>query len=183
MGARTDAARAEVLASRKALAGEVERLEASGRSAVDIPAKVRKAPARTAGMAAGAAFIIAGGPGRVARRVKRAVVGPEEPLPKSMLPPEVDKRLRKMGTDGEKIRGTIEREFAEYLEAHQGERDKRDLGAVVALLLSGLSRPFLQQASRRMVGRLFAGDNDTFENAVQRIRARREAGKGSDLGH
>ena len=183
MGARTDAARAEVLIAREAFAGEVERLEGAGRAAIDIPTKVRRAPAKTAGVAAGAAFLIAGGPGRVARRVKRAVVGPEEPLPKSMLPPEIDKALRKMGTDGAKIRGTIEREFAEYLEAHQGERDKRDLGAVLALLLSGLSRPLIQQASRRMAGRLFASDEDSFENAVQRIRARREAGKGSDLGH
>ncbi len=183
MGARTSAARAEVLAAREALSSEVERLEASGRAAVDIPAKVRKAPVQTAGLAAGAAFLIAGGPRRVFRRVKRTVMGPEEPLPKSMLPPEVDKALRKMGTDGEKVRGTIEREFAEYLEAHQGERDKRDLGAVVALLVSGISRPLIQQASRRMAGRLFASDSDTFENAVMRIRARREAGKGSDIGH
>jgi hypothetical protein len=183
VGARTSAARAEVLAAREALSDEVDRLEASGRAAVDIPAKVRKKPAQTAGLAAGAAFLVVGGPGRVFRRAKRAVVGPEEPLPKSMLPPEVDKRLRKMGTDGEKIRGTIEREFAEYLEAHQGERDKRDLGAVLALLISGISRPLMQQASRRMAGRLFASDSDTFENAVMRIRARREAGKGSDIGH
>jgi hypothetical protein len=183
MGARADAARAEVLVAREALTEEVTRLEAAGRSAVDIPSKVRREPVKTAGVAAGAAFLVAGGPKRVFRRAKRFVVGPEDPLPKSMLPPEVDKTLRKMGTDGEKIRGTIEREFAEYLQAHQGERDKRDLGAVLALLLSGISRPLLQQASRRMVGRLFSSDSGTFEEAVMRIRARREAGKGSDVGH
>jgi len=183
VGARTDAARAEVLTAREALGGEVERLEAAGRSAVDIPTKVRKEPVKTAGLAAGAVFLVAGGPKRVLRRARRVVVGPEEPLPKSMLPPEIDKSLRKMGSDGTKIRGTIEREFAEYLEAHQGERDKRDLGAVLALLLSGVSRPFLQQASRRMVGRLFSNDSGTFEEAITRIRARREAGKGSDIGH
>ncbi len=183
MGARTDAARAEVLTAREALTGEVERLEAAGRSAVDIPGKARREPVKTAGLAAGAVFLVAGGPGRVFRRVKRVIVGPEAPLPTSMLPDEVDKTLRKMGTDGEKIRGTIEREFADYLEKHQGERDKRDLGAVLALLLSGVSRPFLQQASRRMVGRLFSSESGTFEDAIARIRARREAGKGSDLGH
>lgn len=183
MGARTDAARAEVLIAREALVGEVERLEAAGRSAVDIPSKVRREPVKTAGLAAGAVFLVAGGPKRVFRRAKRWVVGPEEPLPKSMLPPEIDERLRRMGSDGAKIRGTIEREFGEYLEAHKGERDKRDLGAVLALLLSGVSRPLLQQASRRLVGRLFASDQPTFEDAIARIRARREAGKGSDIGH
>ena len=183
MGARADAARAEVLVAREALVEEVERLEAAGRSAVDIPTKVKKEPVKTVGLAAGAAFLIAGGPQRVFRRVKRAIVGPEEDLPKSMLPPEVDKTLQKLGSDGEKIRGTLEREFAEYLEAHKAERDKRDLGAVTALLLSAVSRPLIQQASRRMVGRLFATEETSFENAVQRIRARREAGKGSDVGH
>ena len=183
MGARADAARAEVLTARGALVDEVERLEAAGRAAVDIPTKVRKEPVKTVGLAAGAAFLLAGGPQRLFRRARRVVMGPEADLPKSMLPKEIDKTLRKMGTDGEKVRGTLEREFAEYLEAHQGERDKRDLATVLALLLSAVSRPLVQQASRRLVGRLFATDQDTFENAIQRIRARREAGKGSEIGH
>lgn len=107
MGARTDAARAEVVAARLGLRTEVDRLEASGRSAVDIPAKVRREPVKTAGLAAGAAFLVAGGPKRVLRGVRRAVLGPEPPLPKSMLPDEVEKTLRKMGSDGDRIRGTL----------------------------------------------------------------------------
>ena len=86
MGSRTDAARAEVLARRAALAEELVRLEASGRAAVDIPARVRRAPAQTAGAAAGAAFLLLGGPGRILRRMKRAVRGPEADMPPSMLP-------------------------------------------------------------------------------------------------
>ena len=58
MGSRTDAARAEVLARRAALSDELVRLEASGRAAVDIPARMRRAPAQTAGVAAGAAFLV-----------------------------------------------------------------------------------------------------------------------------
>ena len=116
MGARTDAARAQVVAARADLAEEVIRLEAAGRSAVDVPARIRRAPAKTAGLAAGAAFLIAGGPGRLFRRVKRAVVGPQQELPKSMLPKEVDQALRKLGPDGDKVRGTLEREFAKYLD-------------------------------------------------------------------
>ncbi|TMC65847.1 MAG: hypothetical protein E6J17_01500, partial [Chloroflexi bacterium] len=81
MGARTDAARAQVVAARAELADEVTRLEAAGRSAVDVPARIRRAPAKTAGVAAGAAFLLVGGPQRLFRRVKRAVVGPEQELP------------------------------------------------------------------------------------------------------
>jgi hypothetical protein len=183
VGARTVAARAEVLARRAELGNELERLEAAGRSAVDIPAKVRRAPAKTAGIAAGAAFLVAGGPVRVARRVRRAILGPEHDLPKSMLPSEVDKTLRKLGTDGEKVRGTIEREFAKYLDEHAEERRDRDPAAVAAMLLASIAKPVSTRAAKQLVERLFNPDQPSFQEAVERVRARREAGKGSDLGH
>jgi len=177
VGARTDAARAQVLAARDGLAEEVGRLEAAGRSAIDIPAKVRRAPAQTAGLAAGAVFVIAGGPGRLFRRVRRAVFGPERELPRSMLPDEVDKALRKLGSDGDKVRGTLEREFAKYLDKHREERDKRDLGAVTALLLANLAKPVTERVGRRLVEELFSPEGTSFQEAVERIRARRETGR------
>jgi hypothetical protein len=180
VGARTDAARAQVVAARGELAEEVIRLEAAGRSAVDVPAKIRRAPARTAGVAAGAAFLVLGGPKRLFRHVKRAVVGPERELPKSMLPKEVDKALRKLGPDGDKVRGTLEREFGKYLEEHKEERDNRDLGVVGALLLSNIAKPITERAGRRLAQQLFSPDRASFQEAVERIRARRDAGKGTD---
>jgi hypothetical protein len=54
-----------------------------------------------AGAAAGAAFLLLGGPGRALRGLRKAVFGPEADLPKSMLPPEVEKTLKKLGPDGE----------------------------------------------------------------------------------
>ena len=180
MGTRTDAARAQVVAARADLAEEVTRLEAAGRSAVDVPARIRRAPAKTAGVAAGAAFLVLGGPQRLFRRVKRAVVGPERELPKSMLPKEVDRALRKLGPDGEKVRGTLEREFAKYLDEHKEERDNRDLGVVGALLLSNIAKPITERAGRRLAQELFSPDRASFQDAVERIRARRDAGKGTD---
>jgi hypothetical protein len=180
VGARTDAARAQVLAAREELEDEVIRLEAAGRSAVDVPAKVRRNPVKTAGVAAGAAFFVLGGPSRLFRRVKRAVVGPEKDLPKSILPEDVDKALRRMGDDGEKIRGTLEREFARYLEEHKQERENRDLGAVAAVLLASIAKPLTAQAGRRLAQQLFSPEGGAFNEAVQRIRARREAEGRSD---
>jgi hypothetical protein len=180
VGARTDAARAQVVAARTELADEVVRLEAAGRSAVDVPARIRRAPAKTAGVAAGAAFLLLGGPKRLFRRVKRAVVGPEQELPKSMLPREVDQALRKMGSDGEKVRGTLEREFAKYLDEHKDERENRDLGVVGALLLSNIAKPLTERAGRRLAQELFSPDRASFQEAVERVRARRDAGKGTD---
>jgi hypothetical protein len=180
VGARTDAARAQVVAARTELAEEVVRLEAAGRSAVDVPARIRRAPAKTAGLAAGAAFLIAGGPKRLFRRVKRAVVGPGQELPKSMLPKEVDQALRKLGPDGDKVRGTLEREFAKYLDEHRGERENRDLGVVAALLLSNIAKPITERAGRRLAQELFNPDNASFQDAIARIRARGDAAKVSD---
>lgn len=182
MGARTDAARAEVLSARSELGSELERLEAAGRSAVDIPSKVRRAPAKTAGLAAGTVFLVAGGPGRVFRRVRRAIVGPEEPLPKSMLPEEVDKALRKLGDDGARVRGTIEREFARYLDEHADERRDRDFRGVAAGLIASAAKPMTTRAAKRLAEEFFRPESPSFGEAVERIRARREAGKGTTPG-
>ena len=175
MGARTDAARAAAVASRGTLEGEVVRLEASARAAVDIPAKIRRAPAKTAGLAAGAIFVAAGGPRRVIRRVVRAVRGPQADLPKSMLPKEVDKTLRKLGSDGDKVRGTIEREFADYLEIKAPERRARDLGATASTLAGSVLGPVTKRVGRQLAEELFSPKSSgasSFEAAARKARAR-----------
>jgi hypothetical protein len=144
---------------------------------VDIPAKIRREPVKTAGIAAGLAFLIAGGPKRLFRQARRAVVGPEADRPKSMLPEEVDKELRKLGSDGDRVRATIEREFAKYLEEHREEREKRDLGAVAALMLANVAKPLTSQAVKRLTEQLLNPESTSFRDAVERIRARREAGE------
>ena len=172
MGASSDAARARVLAARGDLENEIVRLEAAGRSAVDIPTKIRREPAKTAGLAAGTAFLVAGGPRRLFRRARRAIQGPEADMPKSMLPKEVDRELRKLGTDGDKVRGTLEREFARYLDEHREEREKRDLGAVTALLLANVAKPITQRAARRFVEDLLNPESTSFQEALARVRGR-----------
>ena len=172
MGEGSDAARAQVLAARETLADELERLEASARTAVDVPAKVRRNPGKAVGVAAGAGFLLVGGPKRVFRRAKRAVLGPAEPLPTSMLPKEIDKAIRELGDDGEKVRGTIEREFASYLEQTAPQRKQRDLGTVSAILLSALVRPLFERYGKQLIDQLFATDRDEFEEQLAKVRAR-----------
>jgi hypothetical protein len=177
VGARTDAARAEVVAARAELLGEVERLEGAGRAAVDIPAKVRRAPAQTAGIAAGAAFLLAGGPKRLWRRAKRAVAGPQADLPRGLLSKDVDRVLSHLGSDGEAVRRVLEKEFADYLEEHREERRKRDLGATASLLAGSVLGPITQRAGRQLAQRLFSPDSAGFEDAMGAVRARWEGAR------
>ena len=180
MGAKTDAARAEVLAAREGLGTELDRLEAAGRAAVDIPARLRREPAKLAGSAACAAFLLLGGPGRVVRGIRRAIFGKDAELPKSMLPPEVEKTLKGLGPDGEKIRGTLEREFADFLEEKAPQRRERDLGSAAGGLLTNVLRPLTIRAGRQLAEQLLNPDGATLGEALRRARGRSAAAPGGD---
>jgi len=179
VGARTDAARADVVAARQQLDEELVLLEASARAAVDIPAKVRRNPVKTAGIAAGAGFVVLGGPQRLFRRAKRAVLGPPDPMPKSMLPEEIEKELRKLGDDGEKVRRILETEFAKYLDATAEERKKTQLGALTTVLIVAVARPMAQRLGRLAVEQLFNPDSQGFQEALKKVQERRAETIGS----
>ena len=172
MGTEAEAARAEVLAAREAFSGELARLEAAGRAAVDIKAKVKRSPAKAAGLVAGAGFLAVGGPLKVARGFGRALRGKREPLPPSLLPKEVDKALRGMGDDGAKVRGTLEREFASYLEKRKPEEDKGLLGGIAGAVATGLVVPASRNLAKRMASQLANVDEADFRNALDGVRAR-----------
>ena len=176
MGTRTNAALAQVVAARADFDDELDRLEAAGRAAVDVPARVRKSPAKAAGIAAGGAFLALGGPKRLFRRAKRTITGKEEELPSELLPKEVDRALRKLGSDGKKVRGTIEREFARYLEDRQKERKKEGLLATGAALAATALRPSAIKVGRNLAERMLNPDGPSFEEQLERLRTRRRGG-------
>jgi hypothetical protein len=174
VGARTDAARADVVAARQQLDSELVLLEASARTAVDIPAKVRRNPVKAAGIAAGTGFVVLGGPRRLFRRAKRAVLGPPDPMPESMLPEQIEKELRKLGDDGEKVRRILENEFAKYLDATAEERKKTQLGALTTVLIVAVARPLAQRLGRLAVEQLFNPDAQGFQEALKKVQERRD---------
>ena len=175
MGTRTDAAHAQVLAARAEFDEQIDRLEAAGRAAVDIPAKVKASPAKAAGIAAGGAFLAVGGPKRLFRRAKRAITGKEEELPSELLPKEVDKAIRKLGTDGRKVRGTLEREFANYLDERAKERKKEGLGNAVAALALAAVRPVATRTGKQLAERMLDPNAAGFNDQLAKVRARRAA--------
>jgi hypothetical protein len=173
VGARTAAARAEAIASRQLLLDEIIGLEAAGRSAVDIKAKIRRSPGKTTALAAGTAFIALGGPKRTYRMIRRAVLGPRADLPKSMLPKQIDKALRSLGDDGDAVRGLLEREFAYYLEKSRPEREARNLKGTISELGGNVLRPVTAEAGKRLAKELFRPEGGSFAAAKERIRSRR----------
>jgi hypothetical protein len=172
VGTEAEAARAEVVAAREAFSGELARLEAAGRAAVDIKAKVRRSPARAAGLAAGAGFLAVGGPLKLARGVGRALRGKKEPLPPSLLPREVDAALRSLGDNGQKVRGTLEREFASYLEKRKPDEDRGLLGGIAGAITAGLVVPASRTFARRLASQLVNVDEADFRNALAGLRGR-----------
>ncbi len=182
MGTRTDAARAEVLAAREGVEGELVRLEAAGRAAVDIPARLRRQPAKVGGAAAGAAFLLLGGPGRVLRGIRRAVKGPDADLPKSMLPDEVEETLRKLGPDGARVRGTLERSFAAYLDEKAPERRERDAVGTASALFGNLLRPASIRLGKQLAERMLDPDGPTFAEGLRKVTERVGRARGSSDG-
>ena len=153
MATDTDAARERVLARARVRRSrtELEVLEASGRAAVDIPAKIKRSPAKAAAVAGGVGFLALKGPQRLFRGAGGSSRGTDQPLPKAMLPEEIEKSLRKLGTDGDKVRGTLERDFADYAKQAAGSGDGQR-----TLLLLTLARPLLTRASTRPPDWLFS---------------------------
>ena len=176
MGEGTDAALAKVVAARANLAEEVDRLEAAGRAAVDVPAKIRRSPAKAAAIAGGGAFLLLGGPKRVFRAARKAVTGHEDaPLPKHLLPKDIEKTLKKIGSDGDKVRGTIERDFASYLDDREKERKKEGLQAALSAILLAAVRPAATRAGKQVAERMLDPNAPAFHEQLQKIRERRAA--------
>jgi hypothetical protein len=166
----TDAARERVLVARAQLGDELALLEASARSAVDIPAKVKASPAKAAAVAGTAGFLVLGGPRRVLGGVKRVVRGPKAPVPKSMLPDEIEKTLKHLGSDGDAIRGAIERDFADY--ARKAAKSRNQLRTVLAL---SVARPLLSSGAKAAAGWLFSsGEQEGFDERLTKVRERLE---------
>jgi hypothetical protein len=172
VGTDTDAALEALVTARADFANEVDRLEAAGRAAVDVPAKVRAHPARAAGLAAGGAFLAVGGPKRLFRRARRAITGKEEELPSELLPKDIEKTLKKMGTDGRKVRGTLERDFAKYLDDRQAERRKEGFVAGLTALAVAALRPVAMKGGQRLVQQMLDPNQPAFNEQLEKIRQR-----------
>ena len=173
MATEQDAARDRVLAARAEFEEQVGLLGASGRAAVDIPARVRESPAKAAAIVGAVGFLALKGPQRVFGAARRAIWGEPAPMPKRMLPPEVEKTLRKLGDDGDKVGAALERDFADYAKKHHKERE-----GLKGILLLAVVRPLLGRAAKSVGDALFSPDSEGVSARLKEVRER--AGQGVD---
>jgi hypothetical protein len=167
VAAEQDAARDRVLAARADVEAGLGDLGASARYAVDVPAHVRRSPAKAAAVVGGVAFLLLRGPQRLWRAFRRNVLGRNAPLPKRMLPKEIEKAIDRMGDDGDKVRGTLERDFADYVKQRQRERR-----AVPTVLLLAAARPILGAVARRAAEYLTAPPSEGYATRLDEVRAK-----------
>ncbi len=167
MGEATRRARQDVAQARGRLAGEMDELELAVRSAVDIPAKIRRNPARVAALGGGAFFFAVGGPKRVATRIARFVRRPKPATVASLLPEEVARIVEQVGADGGDVRAALERRFAEWLElGRAGAGGAKRKGArrtgrdTFWHLFDTVSAPVAARVAKQLAGRLFAAEPD-----------------------
>jgi hypothetical protein len=165
----TLAALDDVAAARQALADELVTLEASLRAAVDIKAKVKRNPGKTAAAVGGTAFLVLGGPRRTVRAVKHRILGKPDPLPPSLLPDQVEKAVRALGDDGTKVRGALEREFAAFVA--DGVRSESRFRSRI---LYTAAVPLVSTILREAIKRFTAASADDVADREAAIRARIE---------
>jgi hypothetical protein len=108
----------------------------------------------------------------VLRGARNAVFGRPDPLPKSMLPKEIDASLARLGTDGERVRGLLEHEFASYLEQTEPARKSRNFSGAMTVVAIAFVRPLVVRYSRRLADEIFATDGTAYSDRLDAVRAR-----------
>jgi hypothetical protein len=159
-----------VIAARADVDEQLRLLRASGRAAIDIPAKVRRSPVKAAAVVGGIGLVAARAPQRAFGAVRRAVRGDKRSLPERLLPDEIEKTLRRLGSDGEKIRGALERDFAAY-----AKRSQKDRQAVPRMLLLALARPMLSRGAKAAAAYLISSKDEGLSTRVADVRERAQA--------
>jgi len=110
----------EIATARADLAGQLDVLDATAREALNPANFARRNTGKLVGGTAAAGFLAIGGPGRVARRIGRALRGDRPPAQvKQLLPDELSKLVEGMGPDGDAVRANLDRAFADYVQGRK----------------------------------------------------------------
>lgn len=166
MGEATQQAKDRVIAARAALGSEVDELGLAARSAVDIPAKVKRNPVRTLGLAGGAAFLALNGPKRVAKAVERRVAPKRSDRLKGILPKDVEKALDRLGGNASDVRERVEQDFYDWMNKRRSQSAPSSARQSLWKTYDSLLGPVAALGAKRMAEKLFSADTDARAKAT-----------------
>lgn len=148
-------ARQEVENARRGVEQELDNFGTAARAAVDIPAKVRRNPVRTVGLAGGAAFLLLGGPKRLAKAAEARFFPKRAERVPTVLPKDVETTINRLEPEERgKVHAHLERDFAAYLRKEHPEEPanaRRSLWRTYDVLVGIVG----VAAGRELVKRLF----------------------------
>mgnify|MGYP001813051876 FL=1 len=167
-------------AARAELSGSLDQLADATQSALDVPAKIRRNPVKTAALVGGTGFLLVGGPRRVARMVGRRIF-PRRPDPHAgILPPEIEKVLKDSGVAKDPdVRRALNKDFAEYLKSKGKYGPEPTAAASFWRTFDRVAGPLGTAGARVMVQRLMEAEQD---RAVYRTRMRERATARAETG-
>jgi hypothetical protein len=152
-------ARKQLLVARGTLEEDLDGLSEATRSALDIPAKVRRHPVKSVALAGGAGFLLLGGPRRIIRAtVSRVFPAKRDPYD-GLLPDEVERILKRSGAyDEPGVREALEADFADYLRRKGRQAPPPNATTSLWRTYDALLGPLGTVGARLLVERLFAAE-------------------------
>ncbi len=157
--------------ARQGVSRSLDDLVSATKSAVDVPAKIRRNPVKSAALIGGTGFLLVGGPRRVVRAVGRRVLPQPRPDPYAgLLPPEIEKVLKDSGVAKDpEVRRALNKDFAEYLKKKGKYRPDPTGATSFWRTFDKVAGPLGTAGARVMVRRLMEAEKD---RALDRKQAR-----------
>ncbi len=164
----------ELEAARAAFSTSLDDLTTATQSALDVPAKIKRNPVKTAALIGGTGFLLVGGPRRVVRSLGRRILPQPRPDPNAgLLPAEIEKVLKDSGVARDpEVRRALNKDFADYLKQKGKYGPEPNPAASFWRTFDKVVGPLGTAGARVMVQRLMEAEHD---RATLRAQARERA--------
>jgi hypothetical protein len=174
------AALADLRAARAGAVSSMDELTDATKRALDVPAKIRRNPVKSAALIGGTGFLVAGGP----RRVLRYALGRARPEARDphagLLPDEIEQVLKDSGLAQDPgIRRALDEDFADYLRQKGRFDPEPTASSVLWRTFDRVAGPLGTAGARVLVQRLMSAEKDRV-TARAAARARATVPEGSD---
>lgn len=154
-------AMAELELARTGMTAALDDLTSASQSALDVPAKIKRNPVKTAALLGGTGFLIAGGPRRVVRFVGRRIFPQRPDRHAGILPPDVERILKDAGVAKDpEVRRALNRDFADYLKNKGEYGPEPSPSRSFWRTFDRLAGPLGTAGARVMVQRLMEAEHD-----------------------